>query len=516
VATVTLSGPLTLRLHPGDSVVIARADLAPGMSLPGEGTVVRDLIPIGHKVATRAIEGGEAIRRYGQIIGFATRDIAPGEHVHTQNVAMGDFEREYAFSTLVEPTAYASPAATFEGILRENGQVGTRNYIGLLTSVNCSATVAGYIADAFKRRPFGDPGPLADYPNVDGVVALTHKTGCGMASDGEGMDLLRRTIGGYSRHPNFAAVIMVGLGCEANQIAQIAETQGLKLGLKLRAMTIQDTGGTAKTVERGVAAVKEMLPEANQVRRQTLPASHITVGLQCGGSDGYSGITANPALGAASDLLVRNGGTVILSESPETYGAEHLLTRRAVSREVGEKLLRLFDWWKDYTARNGGHLDHNPSFGNKAGGITTILEKSLGAMAKAGSTNLVDVYRYAETVRAKGFVFMDTPGFDPVSATGQVAGGANLVCFTTGRGSVFGCVPAPSIKLATNTPLYRRMTDDMDVNCGGIADGEETVEACGRRIYELILRVASGEKSKSEALGFGEAEFAPWTLGAVM
>jgi altronate hydrolase len=513
---VAPAAPLTLRLHPGDSVVIARADLAPGTSLPGEGTVVRDSIPIGHKVATRAIKGGEAIRRYGQIIGFATRDIAPGEHVHTQNVAMGEFEREYAFSTLVEPTTYASPAATFEGIRRENGQVGTRNYIGLLTSVNCSATVAGYIADAFKGRPFGDPGPLADYPNVDGVVALTHKTGCGMASDGEGMDLLRRTIGGYSRHPNFAAVIMVGLGCEANQIAQIAETQGLKLGLKLRAMTIQDTGGTAKTVERGVAAVKEMLPEANQVRRQTLPASHITVGLQCGGSDGYSGITANPALGAASDLLVRNGGTVILSESPETYGAEHLLTRRAVSREVGEKLLRLFDWWKDYTARNGGHLDHNPSFGNKAGGITTILEKSLGAMAKAGSTNLVDVYRYAETVRAKGFVFMDTPGFDPVSATGQVAGGANLVCFTTGRGSVFGCVPAPSIKLATNTPLYRRMTDDMDVNCGGIADGEETVEACGRRIYELILRVASGEKSKSEALGFGEAEFAPWTLGAVM
>jgi altronate hydrolase len=516
VTTATLSGPLTLRLHPGDSVVIARAELAPGTSLPGEGVSVRDAIPIGHKVATRAIASGEAVRRYGQIIGFATRDIGPGEHVHVQNVAMGDFEREYAFSTLAEPTAYASPAATFQGIVRENGQVATRNYIGLLTSVNCSATVAGYIADAFKRRPFGDPGPLADFPNVDGVVALTHKTGCGMASDGEGMDVLRRTIGGYSRHPNFAAVIMVGLGCEANQIAQIAETQGLKLGFKLRAMTIQDTGGTAKTVERGVAAVREMLPEANQVRRQTLPASHITVGLQCGGSDGYSGITANPALGAASDLLVRNGGTVILSESPETYGAEHLLTRRAVSREVGEKLLRLFDWWKDYTAKNGGHLDHNPSFGNKAGGITTILEKSLGAMAKAGSTNLVDVYRYAEAVRAKGFVFMDTPGFDPVSATGQVAGGANLVCFTTGRGSVFGCVPAPSIKLATNTPMYRRMADDMDVNCGGIADGEETVAECGRRVYELILRVASGEKSKSEALGFGEAEFAPWTLGAVM
>jgi len=512
----TASPPLTLRLHAGDNVTIARSELAPGTVLPAEGTTVRDAVPLGHKVATRDIPSGETVRRYGQIIGFASRDIAAGEHVHTQNVAMGDFAREYAFSTLAVPTPYADPPATFEGILREDGQVATRNYIGLLTSVNCSATVVGYVADAFKRRPFSNEGPLADYPNVDGVVALTHKTGCGMASDGDGMDILRRTIAGYARHPNFAGVLMVGLGCEANQIAQIAETQKLTLGHKLQAMTIQETGGTAKTVERGIAMVKELLPEANRVRRQTLPACHIVVGLQCGGSDGYSGITANPALGAASDLLVRHGGTVILSESPETYGAEHLLTRRAVNREVGEKLLRLFDWWKDYTAKNGGHLDHNPTFGNKAGGITTILEKSLGAVAKAGSTNLVDVYGYAEAVRAKGFVFMDTPGFDPVSATGQVAGGANLICFTTGRGSVFGCVPAPSLKLATNTPLYRRMTDDMDVNCGGIADGEETVEECGRRIFDLILRVASGEKSKSEALGFGEAEFAPWPLGAVM
>ena len=510
------SFPLALRLHPGDSVVIARVDLAPGTEIPGEGTTVRETVPRGHKVATCAIASGEPVRRYGQVIGFATRDIAPGQHVHTQNLAMGEFEREYAFSTLAAPTQYADPPATFQGILREGGQVATRNYVGILTSVNCSATVAGHIADAFRRRPGADHDPLADYPNVDGVVALTHKTGCAMASEGEGMDLLRRTIGGYARHPNFAAVIVVGLGCETNQIAPIVETQGLKLGPRLQAMTIQDQGGTARTVERGIALVKEILPDANRVRRQSLPASHLVVGLQCGGSDGYSGITANPALGVASDLVVESGGTVILSESPETYGAEHLLTRRAVSREVGEKLLRLFGWWKDYTARNGGQLDNNPSFGNKAGGLTTILEKSLGAVAKAGSTSLVDVYRYAEPVCSRGFVFMDTPGFDPVSATGQVAGGANVVCFTTGRGSVFGCVPAPSLKLATNTPLYDRMADDMDVNCGGIADGEETVAACGRRIFELILRLASGEKSKSEALGFGEAEFAPWTLGAVM
>jgi altronate hydrolase len=337
-----------------------------------------------------------------------------------------------------------------------------------------------------------------------------------MAGEGEAMDVLRRTIAGYARHPNFAAVIMVGLGCEANQISSLVRAEKLTVADKLQTMTIQETGGTTKTVQRGVAQIRELLPAANRIERQTVPASHLTVGLQCGGSDGLSGITANPALGAASDLLVRSGGTVVLSETPETYGAEHLLTRRAVSRPVGEKLLSLFDWWKQYTEKNGGEMDNNPSPGNKAGGITTILEKSLGAAAKAGSTNLVDVVRYAEALTARGFVFMDTPGYDPVSATGQVAGGANLICFTTGRGSVFGCVPAPSLKLATNTPMYQRMTDDMDVNCGAIADGTETVEACGRRIFDLILATASGQRSKSEALGFGEAEFAPWQLGAVM
>ncbi len=511
--------PLTIRLSPDDNVVIAQCPLLPGTRIAPESVTVKEPISSGHKLATAAIANGAPVRRYGQIIGFATRDIGPGEHVHTQNCEMRDFQRDYAFSTLAAPTVYADPPATFQGIVRGDGRIATRNYIGILTSVNCSATTANYIAGAFRRNPFagdGGSGLLADYPNVDGVVALTHKTGCGMASEGEGVDVLRHTIAGYARHPNFAAVIVIGLGCEANQIPRILETGRLARGDKLQTMTMQETGGTAKTVARGIAMVKDLLPEANKVSRRTLPASAITVGLQCGGSDGLSGITANPALGAASDLLVRNGGTVILSETPETYGAEHLLTRRAVSREVGEKLLRLFDWWKDYTARNGGHMDNNPSPGNKAGGITTILEKSLGAAAKAGSTNLVDVFRYAEPVTSKGFVFMDTPGYDPVSATGQVAGGANLICFTTGRGSCFGCVPAPSIKLATNTPMFRRMGDDMDINCGGIADGDETVQACGQRVFDLILRVASGERSKSEALGFGEAEFAPWPLGAVV
>jgi altronate hydrolase len=307
---------------------------------------------------------------------------------------------------------------------------------------------------------------------------------------------------------------VLGLGCEVNQIRGLMEEQ--RLTDRIRNMDIQSMGGTRKTVEAGVAFVKEVLAEANRAHREPVPASELCVALQCGGSDGYSGVSANPALGVASDLLVRHGGSVILSETPETYGAEHLLTRRAVSREAGEKLVALMRWWEDYTKREGAEMNANPSPGNKAGGLTTILEKSLGAMAKAGSTNLVDVVNYAEAVTAKGFVFMDTPGYDPVSATGQVAGGANLVCFTTGRGSVFGCKPAPSIKLATNTPMYQRMEDDMDVNCGTILDGDESVQACGQRIFELMLRVASGERTKSEQFDFGAAEFAPWVLGATM
>ncbi|GAB4170101.1 MAG: altronate dehydratase family protein [Thalassobaculales bacterium] len=511
-----MAAPLTIRLNPADNIVIARMDLLPGTPVPGEGVVAAMRIPPGHKIATRAIARNEPVLRYGQIIGFATADIPAGAHVHTHNCEIRDFARDYAFCELARPTEYVATPASFQGIVRADGRVATRNYIGILTSVNCSAGVGRYIAEAFRRNPFTGDGLLADYPNVDGVVALTHKTGCGMASEGDGIDLLRRTIAGYARHPNFAAVLIVGLGCEANQIGGLMAAEKLNAGAALQTMVIQESGGARRTVLEGIERVKAMLPAANAISRVAVPAGHITVGLQCGGSDGFSGLTANPALGAASDLLVRHGGTVILSESPETYGAEHLLTRRAVSREVGEKLVAVMKWWEAYTARHGGDMDNNPSPGNKAGGITTILEKSLGASAKAGSTNLVDVLGYAEPVTTRGFVFMDTPGYDPVSATGQVAGGANMICFTTGRGSVYGCKPAPSLKLATNTALFRRMPDDMDINCGGIVDGEESVAACGQRIFDLILATASGQRTKSEQMGFGDDEFAPWQLGAVM
>jgi altronate hydrolase len=504
-----------IRLHPADDVLIARQQLVGGTQV--EGVTVKGLIPAGHKIASRAIAEGAPVRRYNQIIGFASQAIAPGEHIHTHNLDLGpskgDFERDYAFGADVKPEL-APREATFMGILRSDGRVATRNYIGILSSVNCSATAARAIADHFSKS--GHPQALADFPEVDGVVALTHGTGCGMDTEGLGMQLLQRTLTGYATHANFAAVLVVGLGCESNQIRAWLATGRLQENDTLRTFNIQDSGGTTQTVAKGIALVKEMLVKANAVKREPCSAAHLTIGLQCGGSDGYSGISANPALGVAVDLLVAHGGSAILSETPEIYGAEHLLTRRAVSREVGEKLIARIKWWEHYTAINSGEMNNNPSPGNKAGGLTTILEKSLGAVAKGGTSNLQAVYEYAEPVTARGFVYMDTPGYDPVSATGQVAGGANLICFTTGRGSAYGCAPSPSLKLSTNTALWRKQEDDIDINCGEVVDGRSTIAEMGQRIFELMLATASGAKSKSEQHGYGQSEFVPWQVGAVM
>lgn len=503
-----------IRIHPADNVVIARRQLVSGTRLEGEGVTVQGLVPPGHKVAVRAIAAGEPVRRYNQIIGVARQAIAAGQHVHTHNLEFSEFERDYAVGQGAHPTDYVAQPATFEGIVRADGRIATRNYIGILTSVNCSATVARAIADHFRRDIH--PEALAACPNVDGVVALTHGAGCATGSEGEPLKVLRRTLGGYARHANFGGLMMVGLGCETNQIGGLMEQEGLRESGLLHTFNIQDTGGTRKTVARGIELVERMLDQANQVRRQPVPASHLTVGLQCGGSDGYSGISANPALGAAVDLLVRHGGTAILSETPEIYGGEHLLTRRAQTPAVAEKLLARVRWWEGYCARNDAEMDNNPSAGNKAGGLTTILEKSLGAIAKSGTTNLTDVFEYAEPVRTRGLVFMDTPGYDPVSATGQVAGGANLICFTTGRGSAYGCAPAPSLKLSTNTALWQRQSDDIDINCGEVVDGAQSVAQMGERIFQLMLQTASGRRTRSEEHGYGQNEFVPWQLGAVM
>ncbi len=509
---MTAQEALTIRLNAADNVVTAKTTLAPDTAVPGEDVTTSRQIPVGHKIATSQIDAGDPVRKYNQIIGFATETVEPGDHVHTHNVAVRQFQRDYEFTLGAQATAMVPDAerATFQGILRPDGRVATRNYIGVLSSVNCSATVCRYIADTFK----GDG--LKDYPNVDGVVAITHGTGCGMAGKGLGWDLLQATMAGYARHPNFAGILVVGLGCEVNQVDTMAANHDWSANDMFQMMTIQDTGGTRATIQAGVERIRHMLPRAHDVRRTSLPASHIRLALQCGGSDAYSGMTANPALGAAVDRLVRHGGTATLAETPEIYGAEHLLTRRAVSEEIGEKLIKHVRWWEDYTEQHGAELNNNPSPGNQAGGLTTILEKSLGAVAKGGTTNLVDVYQYAEQIRAQGFTFMNTPGYDVVSVTGMVAGGANVVCFTTGRGSVFGCKPAPSIKLATNTPMYDRMSEDMDVNCGQVLDGTKSIDAMGEEVFDTVLRVVSGGESKSEAAGLGDEEFVPWQIGALL
>jgi altronate hydrolase len=504
----TVARGVVIRLHPNDNVVVAAQNLQPSAALADEA--VRALEPVGrgHKVATARIAAGSPVIKYGQVIGVATRDIPAGAHVHVHNLAMSDLRRA---ADRVAAVKVSEKPRTFEGYRRADGRVGVRNYVCVLTSVNCSATVARMIADRAERS-----GMLRDYPNVDGIVPITHNSGCGMASEGEGFDILRRTLWGTASNPNFGAILMVGLGCEVVQVARFAKDFALQGSEQFQSYTIQEAGGTRAAVEEGLERLRALLEVANRARRTTVPASELVLGLQCGGSDGWSGITSNPALGNASDRLVALGGTVMLSETPEIYGAEHLIAARAVNADVAQKLMQRIEWWQQYTQRHGATLGDNPSPGNIAGGITTILEKSLGAVAKAGTSPLVDVIEYAAPCRQRGFVFMDSPGFDPCSATGQVASGATMIAFTTGRGSAYGCKPSPSIKLASNSDLFRRMQDDMDIDCGPIVTGNVTVEQKGAEILTYLLDVASGKASKSEALGYGNAEFVPWIVGATM
>jgi altronate hydrolase len=518
---------VAVQLRPEDNIAVAARPLLPGTELQVNGSTVRlaGRVGLGHKLALHPIRKGDAVYKYGQIIGFASRDIAPGEHVHVHNVAADSFERDYAFCSDCPPPPAPAEQRYFMGYDRGDGRYGTRNYVAIISTVNCSASTSKYISERIRAS-----GLLRDFPNVDGVVAITHKAGCAMQYGGPDHNQLDRTLAGFARHPNVAAYILVGLGCETGQAVHLIEGEhlvqlspsplggegsGVRGGKKPLVITVQECGGIRKTVDAGVRAVAELLPQVNDVKRVRLSADKLILGTNCGGSDGNSGVTANPALGVASDLLVAQGGTSILAETPEIYGAEHLLTRRAVSRAVGEKLVQRIKWWEWYTGIFGAEINNNPSPGNKEGGLTTIYEKSLGAIAKGGSTALVDVLGYAEPVRAKGFVVMDTPGYDPVSMTGIVAGGANVLVFTTGRGSVYGCKPAPSIKVATNTPMYEHMIDDMDVNAGVILEGTP-VETVGRQIFEEILAVASGKKTRSELNDVGEEEFAPWSIGPTL
>lgn len=510
---ITLQDTPAIRLHPADDVAVALAPLPANRTISVDDMSIKLVgdVAFGHKFALRPIEQGEAVRRYGQIIGFATRPIARGEHVHTQNLAVGAMELDYAFGTDIRPVEFVPPEQhrTFRGYRRADGRVGTRNTVAIIGTVNCSAHTVRLIAHRAREEL------LPRFPNVDDVVGLAHKNGCATQAGSRELDLLQRTLAGTAHNPNVAAYLFVGLGCETNHFDTMLQSGHLNNGGMPPYLGIQDEGGVAATVEAGLREVERLLERANKYTREMVPASELVVGLQCGGSDGFSGITANPALGHAVDLLVAQGGTAVLSETPEIYGAEHTLTRRAATREVGEKLVGQIRWWEDYTARNNFVIDNNPSYGNKAGGLTTIYEKSLGAVAKGGSTPLNAVYGYAEPITARGFVYMDTPGYDPVSATGQVAGGCNLLVFTTGRGSCFGFKPVPSIKVATNSVTFDRMRGDMDLNAGQVLEGG-SVEAVGRDIFEAFLAVASGQMTLSEAQGIGEEEFNPWIIGATM
>lgn len=500
-----------VQLNSRDNVVIALRDLEPGEALSAWGIVVQSAILQAHKVASQPISKGEHILRYGQIIGQATQGIAAGEHVHVQNLGMGEHLQEYAFASEARGLEAIATDRTFMGFSRADGRVGTRNYVGIVTTVNCSGSVARFIAEAAENS-----GLVNSYTNVDGIVPIVHGTGCGMSGSDEGYATLVRTLSGYAQHPNFAGILLIGLGCEVMQLSELVGGRAIRPDGELRYMTIQNEGGTRRTIDRGLAELEGILEIANRSVRQPAPISKITIGMQCGGSDGYSGITANPALGHASDLLVRHGGTTILSETPEIFGAEYLLTRRARTDEIGKKLMDRISWWQVYTSRNGAEMDNNPSPGNKRGGLTTILEKSLGAVAKGGTAPLDGVYLFGEKIERTGFVFMDSPGYDPCSVTGQVASGANIIVFTTGRGSVSGYKPTPCIKLATNSEMYRRMSGDMDLNCGDIVDQGVSISAKGDALLELIIRVASGERTQSERLGFGGVEFVPWQIGAVV
>ena len=495
-------------LNKNDNVGVSQFIIPEKTKINGQEIRTIDPIPFGHKVCLKSINKGEPIIKYDQIIGFASKNINAGEHVHSHNLEFREFKRSFRVQN--KKTIVDEKVDTFfNGILRENDQVATRNYIGIVSTVNCSATVTKMIVEKIKYSNI-----LEDYSNIDGIVPITHSTGCGMNTESEGMNMFQRTIDGFKNHPNFSHVFVIGLGCECAQVSLFDES--LKKHNRIHFLTIQDEGGTKKIIEKVLSQIKNLLPEANKIKRTPQSVSHLTLALQCGGSDGYSGITANPALGVAADLLVRKGGSSILSETPEIYGAEHLLINRANSQETADKLMERLKWWKNYTSINNSTMDNNPAPGNKRGGLTTILEKSLGAVAKGGKSILEDVLEYAEPLKNKGFNFMDSPGYDPVSVTGQVASGANIICFTTGRGSCFGCKPVPSLKLSTNTAMYKKMEEDMDINCGTIAEGKEDIEKVGNKIFNLVVNTASGNKSKSEINGYGDEEFNPWQIGVVM
>ena len=496
-----------IKLNEKDNIGIAPMDIPQNINI-NYGIRSINNIPYGHKISLKKIKSGDFIFKYGQIIGISNKNIEPGEHVHSHNMGYSEFKREYIRKDIRNDIIKSEKTEYFKGFKRNNGSSGTRNYIGLISTVNCSATVVKKISDKINNYLKNN-----NFDNIDGAVCLKHSSGCGMNTSGYAMNVFNRTIEGFKIHPNFGKVFVIGLGCECAQISLYNNDQEKR---NIEYLNIQDEGGTNEIITKVTSKIINQLNEINSISRTNIPVSELTVALQCGGSDSYSGITANPALGFASDMIIDHGGTTLLSETPEIYGAEHLLFEKSSNEKNIDKLNKQIEWWKKYVASNDSTLDNNPSPGNKKGGLTTILEKSLGAVSKAGNRNMVDVLDYAEQVKTKGFNFMNSPGYDPVSVTGQVASGANVICFTTGRGSCFGFKPTPSIKIATNTNMYNKLSEDMDINAGTIMDNVASVNEVGKEIFDKIISVASGEKSKSEINDYGDDEFNPWIIGATL
>jgi altronate hydrolase len=503
-------GNSLILLHPADSVAIARVPIPEGSSLQISGHTVtaRAPIPAGHKIAIRSLNSGEPVYRFGNIIGFATASIQLGDHVHVHNLGYEERNANEIRPESIPPRTAKPSTATFQGYERADGRVGTRNYIAVVAASNCAAYTSELIAQSFASEKLP--------PNVDGIVAFPHGEGCGQAT-GADTEQLQRTLEGVLDHPNISAALILGLGCEVNQIDHYlgrssSGAKGAPAGLQ--GLTLQQSGGTLGTLEAARKSIREYIDQAASQKRTALPVSRIVLGLNCGGSDSFSGITANPALGHCCDLLVAEGATVVLAETTEIFGAEHLLLRRSRDSKIAQKLLARIEQYKRYLRQFGGSFNDNPSPGNKDGGLSNILEKSLGAVAKAGTSPLEDVYEYSERITAPGFVFMDTPGYDPVSLTGLAAGGCNLIAFTTGRGSAIGFPSIPVLKISSNTSTYKRMTGNMDINAGRIADGVATIDQVGQEIFDALVRVASGERTLAEKLG--HHEFAPWRIGPVM
>lgn len=502
---------LTIRLHPDDNVVVARVDIPAGTEIPEEGFVTKNDIPAGHKVACVDIEADGKVVKFATPICLSARPIAAGEHVHKHNVHTEPLEKDYAFCSEYKETELVpeDERIKFNGFVRESGKVGTRNYIGIFTTVLCCAGVAKGIADYFSKEV------MKQYPNVDGVIPFIVDTGCGMEQSGAPMDILRRCTGNYIKHPNIGAALIVGLGCERNNIDAFMQQEGIVETDRIKRFVIQEHHGSVQSIKDGIEIVKEFLEIANKDEREPASIEHLMVALQCGGSDGFSVISANPALGVAMDKLVKNGGTCVLAETTEIYGGEHILTRNAATPELAQKIIDIMDWWKDYSVGHAVQFTGNTVPGNIKGGLTSTAEKALGVVQKGGSTGLVDVVDYAFPVTKHGFNYMDTPARDSVSMTGEISGGCNICVFTTGRGTCIGTYPSPTIKLCSNTPAFNNMKDDMDINCGTIVDGEKTLAEVGEEIFDYILEVANGKYPKSEELGYGVDEFKPWQFGII-